>query len=479
MKSKWWVSLLIPAAAAVLVTSAPPAQAGIAQLTRYPYLTDVVPAGSTDNATVNFATDQTVTAAYATIGPVGSCTGTNRTGSKTAIVVNGKGEYQWKVRFTGLAAASNYCYRLRAGSPTAPGPDLLGTDPSPVFMAPGGSTSFQFAVMGDWGDTNADGSNAAQASLDQQIASSGAQFMFGTGDTAYNSGSQSNYGDLFQTGYRISDVFRQSFFGQVGDHIPIYNALGNHGMSSTFLNVWPEPSAPSLSGGRYQMDAFPSINGSTAASYPSAWYAFSVGSARFYVLTAAWANSNVGTGNIYSDDYTAHWTTNAAEYQWLAADLAAHPGGLKFVFMHLPMYSDSSTEHADTYLHSGSTAMTDATGGVAALLSQYGVDIVFNGHAHIYERNSRYQSESFVSYVTGGGGSVLEPVGTGGCGTYDAYAIGWSPTALKGYKCGAAIAPSSASQVYHFLLVSVKGLTVSVTPTASTGQTFDVQTYSF
>lgn len=40
-----------------------PAQASVPQLTRYPYLTDVVNAGSTDNATVNFGTDQTITAA--------------------------------------------------------------------------------------------------------------------------------------------------------------------------------------------------------------------------------------------------------------------------------------------------------------------------------------------------------------------------------------------------------------------------------
>jgi len=470
---------MVLALGAATLGSAPAGAAPLPQLTRYPYLTDVVSAGSTDNATINFATDTTVTAAYATLGPAGgTCTGTNRTGSKTGITVNGVSESQWKVKFTGLTAGAHYCYRIRAGSPSAPGADLLGSDPSPVFTAPGGG-SFKFAVMGDWGDTNTDGTNTAQANLDQQIAASGAQFMFGTGDTAYNSGSQTNYGDLQQTGYRISDVFRQSFFGQVGDSIAMYNAPGNHGLSSTFLNVWPQPTGPGLSGGRYSYDAYPSINGSNPASYPSVWYAFSVGSARFYVLTAAWANSNVGSGDLYSDDYAAHWTTSSPEYQWLASDLAAHPGGVKFAFMHLPMYSDSTSEHADPYLHSGSTSFTDVPGSVASLFTQNGVDIVFNGHTHIYERNSQYQGESFVSYVTGGGGSVLEPVGTGGCGAYDAYAVGWSPTKIKGYKCGSAPVPSAASQVYHFLLVTVSGSSVTVTPTDSTGRTFDVQSYSF
>jgi hypothetical protein len=67
-----------------------------------------------------------------------------------------------------------------------------------------------------------------------------------------------------------------------------------------------------------------------------------------------------------------------------------------------------------------------------------------------------------------------------GCHSFDAYAIGWSPTKLTGSKCGAAqTAPTSASHVYHFLLVTVSGSTVTVAPTDSTGQTFDVRTYSF
>ena len=105
------------------------------------------------------------------------------------------------------------------------------------------------------------------------------------------------------------------------------------------------------------------------------------------------------------------------------------------------------------------------------------MQFVFNGHAHIYERNAKQAGESFVSYVTGGGGATLEPVS--GCHSFDAYAIGWSPTKLTGSSCGAATAPTSASQVFHFLLVTVSGTTVTVAPTDELGQTFDVQTTSF
>ncbi len=479
------VAAMIAAGVIAAASGVGPAAAATAQVTRYPYLTDVVAAGGTDNATVNFATDPTVTAAYVALGRAGgTCADTRRTGSKTAISVNGVPENQWKVKFTGLSAGTRYCYRLHSGSPTAPGVDLLGSAGSPVFStppAPGSSSSFKFAVWGDWGFTNSAGTNPDQAALDARIAASGALFALGTGDTAYNSGSQTNYGDLNQTGSSISTVFAPIFYKNIGDGIPMYNALGNHGINGTFLDVWPQPTAPSLSGGRYQIDAYPSVNGSNPANYASAWYAFSVGRARIYVLDAAWSDSNVGSGNIYSDDYAAHWTASDPEYQWLSQDLAAHPGGLKLAVMHFPMYADNATEGTDTYLHSGSTSLADAPGSLSTLLSRNGVKMVFNGHMHAYERNSKVAGESFVSYVTGGGGGTLEPVGNnpGGCGSYDAYAVGWSPTKGKGSACGSAPVPTSARQVFHYLMVTVNGSSVTVRPTDETGRTFDVHTYGF
>jgi hypothetical protein len=457
------------AATAMLISVLPalPASAHTTSLTRYPYLTDVVNAGSTGNATLNWATDTSQTTGYATYGLAGTeaCTAHRANGSKTGITVNGVAEAQWKAKITGLTPGASYCYRVFFSNPTV---DLLATDTSPVFPVPGTSGSFKFAVFGDWGDTVAP---TDQANLDAQIAASGAQFLLGTGDTAYNSGSQTNYGDLYQTGSKISAVFAPNYFKNIGNHIPLFNALGNHGQSTTFLNVWPMPTAPSLSGGRYQMDTYCCVNGTTSRSLPSVWYAFTVGNARFYILDATWPNGNLGTGTIYSNDAAAHWSASSPEYQWLAGDLAAHPGGLKFVAAHFPMYSDNSTEKTDTYLH--------GPGSLAELLTQNGVQMVFNGHAHIYERNTKQAGESFVSYVTGGGGSVLQPVGTAGCGSYDAYAIGWSPTKLKGYKCGAAPVPASAAAVYHYLLVTVNGNQVTVTPTNENGQQFDVITYNF
>jgi hypothetical protein len=213
------------------------------------------------------------------------------------------------------------------------------------------------------------------------------------------------------------------------------------------------------------------VNGTASADYPSSWYAFDAGKARFYVLQADWADGNLGTGTVYSNDYAAHWSQTSPEYLWLKSDLAAHPGGLKFAFWHYPMYSDQKAQNSDTFLRGANS--------LEGLLASNGVSLGFSGHAHIYERNVPGTPGTFPNYVTGGGGGTLQTIAETGCSAFDAYGIGWSPSKSKGSKCGAAPLPDAAARVYHFIKVAVSGTTVTVTPTDSLGRMFDVQTYNF
>ncbi|HEY7135822.1 MAG TPA: metallophosphoesterase [Acidimicrobiia bacterium] len=438
------------------------------QLTRYPYLTDLV--GT--SVIVNWATDQSATTGSAKWGAVdgsGNCNPTNSvTATKTGFQVAGTNEYQWKAKLS-LGTTATFCYRVFLGSN-----DLLGTDSSPQFKAqvPVGSTQpFSFAVFGDWGQVDANGNNPDQANLMNQIAASGARFAVTVGDNAYNDGSQTNYGDLQHTGAGSSAVFGNQFWKVAGLSIPAFPAMGNHGFSRSDTNHpallnWPQDNAVSSSGGKYTKETYCCVNGTSSASYPSAWYAFSAGTARFYVIEATWADGNVGTSTAYGDDYAAHWTTSSPEYQWLKADLAAHSGGLKFAFFHYPIYSNNATETSDTFLQGANS--------LEGLLGSNGVQIAFSGHAHIYERNLK-QTGGLITYVTGGGGATLEPVSS--CKSFDAYAIGWSSSG--GSRCGAAPVPDAITRVFHFLKVTVNGSRVTVTPTDELGRTFDVQTFSF
>jgi hypothetical protein len=438
-------------------------------LTRAPYLTDLVGR----HVAVNFATDRSGTTAAVTYAPVvgdGSCTpSTSVTASRKSITVGTVSEYQWKVDLD-LPSTGTYCYRAYLGTT-----DLLGTNVSPQLTTQvpvGSGESFSFDVMGDWGLVDSAGANANQANALAQVAASGARFLVTVGDNGYPNGSQINYGDLQQTGSGTSGIFGPQFWTVPGATVPIFPAVGNHGLAGTAhtdITTWTQATAVSTSGGRYQDDIYCCVNGTSSAHYGSEWYAFSAGNTRFYVLDSAWSDSNSGTASPYANDVAAHFVPGAPEYEWLVNDLQTHPAQLKFVFSHYPAYADNPTEGSDPYLQ--------GAGNLEGLLAKYGAQLWFNGHMHGYQRNKPSAPGMPITYVTGGGGATLEPVGP--CTAIDAYAIGWSPSKSKGSACGSATAPTSAARVYHFLKVTVTGNSVTVAPTDSLGNTFDVQTYTF
>ena len=437
-------------------------------LTRAPYLTDLVGL----HVIVNFATDQSGTTASVSYGPFDGTTCTlpsTKGATRSTVKVGTVSEYQWKASLT-LPSAGQYCYRVMLG-----GVDLLGAGDSPMFMtqAPAGSSQpFSFAVFGDWGLVDADGNNQDQQNLLGTLAGSGVRFAVTTGDNGYPSGSQTNYGDLKQVGAAMGAIFGARFWPVPGASVPLFTASGNHGLSGTAhadLTNWPQDVAVSSSGGRYANDLYCCVNGTTATNYASAWYAFDAGPARFYVLTSAWGDTNPGTASVYANDYAAHFAPGTPEYTWLLADLQSHPSGLKFAFSHYPFYSDDKSQGSDTFI--------DGPNSLEGLFATYGVNVAFNGHSHVYERNVPSAPGAPFTYISGGGGGTLEPIGP--CHSFDAFGLGWSPTKLKGTSCGGASPPTSATQVFHFIKVTVSGTTVTVAPTDELGRTFDVQTYSF
>ena len=267
------------------------------QLTRYPYLTDLVGL----SVTVNWATDTSATTGSALWGAVdasGNCTPTQQvTAARTSITVGTTPEYQWASTLT-LPGQGRYCYRVRLGSL-----DLLGTDASPTFrtQVPAGSNeSYSFAVLGDWGQTDANGDNFDTTRLMAQLAKSDARFVVSTGDNGYPSGSQTNNGDLKQHGADVSAIFGPAFWSYPGRSLPMFISPGNHGMTSgattrtTEQINWPQNVAVSTSNGRFVRETYCCVNGTTSQSQESGWYAFNAGNARYYMLTSAWSEARSG-----------------------------------------------------------------------------------------------------------------------------------------------------------------------------------------
>src|SRR5687768_13058096 len=456
------------AIAAVVVMGLPSgASAFDAKLKRYPYLTDLV--GT--SVMVNWATDITATSAVVKYGLNGGTCDTNTvTATRTFILVNGVSEYQWKAQLTGLTPDTEYCYRVYFGSAQL---DLLAPDASPVFRSQvpaGSSTPFKFAVWGNWGKTLAAG-NPHQANVISQIAQSGARFAVTAGDNAYEVGSQKSYGDLYQVGDNTSAVFGPNYWKVAGASVPIFPAIGNHDHNNdVLLTNFPQDTAVATSGGQYTTQTYCCTNGTNQATYPNGWYAFDAGLARFYVLETAWEDTNVGTADLFKNDFDNHWGPSSPQYQWLKNDLETHPRALRFAFHHFPMYSDQSATSSDTFLQGA---------GLEGLLKLHDVTVDFSAHSHNYQRNS-VPAGGVLTYVSGGGGANLESIGnhSAGCSATNLYGLGWSNVNNSGYACGAAPVPTGKEQVHHFLLVSVSGTSVTVTPTNSLGGTFDPVTYN-
>jgi predicted phosphodiesterase len=108
------------------------------------------------------------------------------------------------------------------------------------------------------------------------------------------------------------------------------------------------------------------------------WYSFDYGNAHFVGLQI--------------DGY-ADYGPGSVQYAWLENDLTGTDRLWKIVFFHIPPYSSGR--------HGGRASVRDA---LSPLFAQHGVDVVFNGHDHDYER-SLVGDVTYI--VTGGGGAPL------------------------------------------------------------------------
>lgn len=440
----WLVAIAVTAVALLDALAPTTATAASPSATRFPYLTD----STADHVTVNLATTVSTPMPVATWGPAGgSCADRAATAdARTTISVAGMTEYQYRIRLTGLAADTPYCYRVQQGTTSVDG----GMRTFRSGIPAGVSTPYSFVVLGDSGGGSGGSFPTDESNIMSRIAASGARLLVNAGDIANGSGDQSNYGDLTHAN---SFIFGADYWPKFGSSIPAFVAPGNHGSMGVAVANWAQPGVVAESNGTY--------------SSSGEWYAFDYGMARFYILTAVGTGSD--TNARYKNDYDTHWAPGAAERTWLTNDLAAHRSALlKFAVFHYPLYSDNNTEKTDPNL--------DGAANLEGLLASSGVSIVFNGHAHVYERNRpQIAGSPMVSYVDGASAAYpTEPINT--CSRFDAYSIGWSSSGAS--SCNAP-KPATRANFFSFLVVSVAGNTVTVTPTDSTGRTFDVQTYVF
>jgi 3',5'-cyclic AMP phosphodiesterase CpdA len=248
---------------------------------------------------------------------------------------------------------------------------------------------FNFVMIGDSGI-----GSVAQAGVAAQMLALDPDFMLHLGDVIYPSGQASGYNPYFFQPYR--DLI---------DHTSVFPSLGNHDYIT--------------SKGQPYLDVFylPSNNPAGTERY----YSFDWGNAHFVAL-----------------DSNRDYQPGSAMLQWLESDLAASAAKWKFVFFHHALHTSGP--------HRNDSTLPALRSALAPIFEQYDVDIVFNGHDHMYERSKPVNGVVYI--VSGGGGAGL-------------YAVGSVETTAY------------AASVYHTVQVQIAGCILSLRAFDVDGAAFD------
>ena len=154
------------------------------------------------------------------------------------------------------------------------------------------------------------------------------------------------------------------------DHIPFYPTWGNHDLKP--------------GGGKHLRDALYLPTNDVDGS--ERFYDFQHGCVHFFAYDSASSPFHAGS----------------PQHAWLVRRLAASKATWKVVYTHFPLYASGPG--------GGSTALREA---LEPVFAEHGVDLVFHGNDHIYERSHPIRkgqvraADGTVYVVSGGGGTSV------------------------------------------------------------------------
>ncbi|MCH8064954.1 MAG: metallophosphoesterase [Chloroflexi bacterium] len=265
--------------------------------------------------------------------------------------------YVHVAELSGLQPGETYGYTVLSG-----GIDLTSAD-SLSFRTDSGPSdpTLSLLVFGDSG-------TGVPNQLGIRDAMSGRDFDLAihTGDIAYVSGTYRQLEDNFFAVYK-----------DLAARTPFFPSLGNHG----YLTLRGQP----------YLDVFYLPENAVRPVHKERYYSFDYGPVHFVALdTEIWAGFFFW-GQLAFDNMLT----------WLEDDLAATEQPWKFVYFHRPPYSSSNVPVAYDPRK------------IVQVLEQYDVDLVLDGHDHVYARTlplkdgqAELIGEGGIVYVTTGGGGA-------------------------------------------------------------------------
>ena len=326
--------------------------AGAAVLVRGPYVENV----GESIAAVRFRVDAP-TVAWVSYGAYPDC---------ERFMTLSAGGREHKVALFGLLSDTTHCYRIYLPDTVSTGAYKASENAFKTFRGED-KPYLSFLAFGDSGSGSEE------------------QLELAARMEAFNPDFVVHMGDLVETGLDASadDQYFIPYKKMIAKY-PFFMALGNHDYGREYNKDESR---------RFLRENYIPFHTMPYTGFPPYYYFFDDGNARFFVLD---------TNFFYGAKWAQPLGTDSKQYKWLERFLARTDKAWKFVVMHEPLNS------------------TGARGGIEAqkavlepLLEKYGVDMVFQGHDHDYERTKPLKGgavndQEGIVYVTlGGGGSPL------------------------------------------------------------------------
>ena len=260
-----------------------------------------------------------------------------------------------------LDSEAHYRVRIRGGLIRA---GSFSTRKSPA-------SPLRFVVVGD----AADGSTNSQQ-IAYQIGRTKPDSMVIVGDIAYLDGRVTDYFSSFWGVYNNVLAAAPTNGSPLMQSVPVHAVLGNHDITGRFLDLTPdglaafyffhaptngprlsEPIVPPVAS-REREQAFKAAAG---PAHPAlAFYSFDNGPAHFLCLDANYPTNIV----------------DAALHQWMERDLTNSRAPWKLVFFHHAPFPSSLMHYNVQWMRL-----------LSPLFEKCGVDVVFSGHVHNYQRS--------------------------------------------------------------------------------------------
>lgn len=273
-----------------------------------------------------------------------------------------------EVRVTGLQPDTKYFYYVTTGGSMLAGGNnfhYFSTNPVPGTVGP-----VRIWAIGDFGKGNS-GQYDVRNAYTNFTGSRGTDVWIWLGDNAYDDGTDQEYQDKV---FNIYDtIFR---------YMPFWPCPGNHDYNTISPAQATQP--PLTHTGPY-FDIVTVPTAAEAGGFPTGhelFYSYDYGNVHMISL-----NSELGSAINQSHDWTGAYPfgsfNGSPMVDWLHNDLQRNDKPWVIVYFHQPPYSKGSHDSDDFY----EVYMKAMRENFVPIFDQYGVDMVINGHSHVYERS--------------------------------------------------------------------------------------------